>query len=237
MKKYSSAMRRLRKLRYALNKPNVVDNSGVLLPVGLPGISNALRRSIYLEPYEAHERSVIEKKLDEGDVVLELGAGIGFVSTFCAQRIGGDRVFAVEANPLLIDIIRETYRINNVAPILTWGLLGKGDGEDDFYLENEFISSSVVQRSSEARLTKTPRHDVVGFFDKIRPTFLICDIEGGERDLFHELALSGVKKICIELHPHVIGNSATSSIFGHFLDLGFICDFSLSSKRVFFFER
>ncbi len=237
IRKEGRTMRRLRKLRFAFSKPQTAENSGVFLPVGARGISPALRRAIYLDPYEAHERGVIEKKLAADDVVLELGAGIGFISTFCAKRIGSERVFAVEANPVMAETIRETYRLNGVEPQLTCGLLGQGDGEETFYVEGNFISSSTLQRSASAQPVKTPRYDARAFLERVKPTFLICDIEGGEQDLLAYMPLTGVKKLCIELHPHVIGNAGTSEIVKRLLNEGFVCDFLSSSGKVFFFER
>lgn len=237
IRKDGRTMRRLRKLRFALRKPQTAENGGVLLPVAAEGISPALRRAIYLDPYEAHERAVIHKKLAPDDVVLELGAGIGFISTYCAKRIGSDRVFAVEANPVMAETIRETYRLNGVAPQLTCGLLGRGDGEETFYVEGNFISSSTLQRSASAQTVKTRRYDAQRFIEQIQPTFLICDIEGGEKELLAYIPLTGINKLCIELHPHVIGNAATTEIFGRLIDEGFICEFLSSSGKVFFFER
>lgn len=80
-------------------------------------------------------------------------------------------------------------------------------------------------------------YDARRFIAGIRPSFLICDIEGGEHDLLEYMDLDGVKKLCIELHPHVIGNQETSRIFQRLLNQGFYCDFLLSSEWVFFFER
>jgi len=51
------------------------------------------------------------------------------------------------------------------------------------------------------------------------------------------IPLTGINKLCIELHPHVIGNASTTEIFGRLIDEGFICDFLSSSGKVFFFER
>lgn len=230
-------MRRLRKLRLAFGKPALAENSGVILPLLAKGISPALQRAIYLDPYEAHERGVIERKITSDDIVLELGAGIGFISTLCAKRIGGERVFAVEANPVMADAIRKTYQLNGVTPQLFCGLLGKDEGEETFYIENNFISSSTHLRSQTAQAVTTRRYDARAFISKIKPTFLICDIEGGEQELLAYMPLDGVRKLCIELHPHVIGNAATSAIFQGLLEQGFVCDFLNSSGKVFFFER
>lgn len=230
-------MRRLRKLRLAFGKPAQAENSGVILPIAAPGISPALARAIYLDPYEAHERSVILNKLAADDIVLELGAGIGFISTLCARKIGSERVCAVEANPAMAETIRETYRLNGVSPRLICGLLGEGEGDETFFVERNFISSSTRQRSSAAQPVRTRRYDARDLLAEIRPSFLICDIEGGEQELLAYLPLDGVRKLCIELHPHVIGNRETSELFGRLLAQGFVCDFLSSSGKVYFFER
>lgn len=237
IRKDGRTMRRLRKLRLKFGKPALAENSGVLLPISVAGVSPALLRAIYLDPYESHERAIIMSKLAGDDVVLELGAGIGFISTLCAKKIGSERVFAVEANPIMAETIRETYRLNGVAPQLTCGLLGQGDGEDTFYVESNFISSSTHQRSASATPIRTQRFDTGRFMQQIKPTFLICDIEGGEQELLDYMSLDGLRKICIELHPHVIGNQGVSSIFRRLLNEGFVCDFLMSSGKVFFFER
>lgn len=237
IRKNGRTMRRLKKLKLKFSSPSVAENAGVLLPIAAAGVSAELRRAIYLDPYEAHERSIIDKKLAADDVVLELGAGIGFISTLCAQRIGSERVHAVEANPVMAETIRETYRLNGVSPNLTCGLLGREDGEAVFYTERNFISSSTRQRSADAVAINTRSYDAQAFVDRIRPTFLICDIEGGELDLFNYLDLGAIRKLSLELHPHVIGNAETSRLFHRLLDQGFVCDFLLSSGRVYFFER
>ncbi len=237
IRKDGRTMRRLRKLRLKFGKPALAENTGVLLPVSAKGVSPALLRAIYLDPYEAHERAIILSKLAPDDVILELGAGIGFISTLCAKRIGSERVFAVEANPVMAETIRQTYRLNGVFPQLTGGLLGQGEGEETFYVETNFISSSTHQRSASATPVTVQRYDARAFIQEVKPTFLICDIEGGEQELLAYMPLDGVKKLCIELHPHVIGNQGTSAIFSRLLNEGFVCDFLLSSGKVFFFER
>jgi len=137
----------------------------------------------------------------------------------------------------MAETISDTYRLNGVEPKLTCGLLGYCDGEETFYVEGDFISSSIHQRSTSAQPVKNRRHDARTFIAQCKPTFLICDIEGGERELLAYMPLIGVTKLCIELHPHVIGNAATSEIVGRLLGEGFVCDFLSSSGKMFFFER
>ncbi|MEO0761351.1 MAG: 5-formyltetrahydrofolate cyclo-ligase, partial [Pseudomonadota bacterium] len=65
----------------------------------------------------------------------------------------------------------------------------------------------------------TPRILIVPLvaFDEIvnryRPTMLIVDIEGGEEALFSGVALTGIKKIYMELHQNVVGRVGMKRIF------------------------
>jgi hypothetical protein len=55
--------------------------------------------------YEADEANAAERCVREGFRVLELGAGIGYVTAICARRTAPENVLAVEANPALIPVI------------------------------------------------------------------------------------------------------------------------------------
>jgi tRNA G37 N-methylase Trm5 len=68
--------------------------------------------------YEADEANAAERCVKEGFRVLELGAGIGYVTAICARRTAPENVLAVEANPALIPVI-ETNLARNGAQDVT----------------------------------------------------------------------------------------------------------------------
>jgi tRNA G37 N-methylase Trm5 len=68
--------------------------------------------------YENEEIDIIKNTLEKDDVVLESGAGIGFLSTFIALQNGSENVFAYEANENLFKGIEEVYKLNGVSPSL-----------------------------------------------------------------------------------------------------------------------
>src|SRR5207237_906870 len=80
----------------------------VLGPIGtVAGVKSRLgrhmspqgERTVSRGRYEQDECRLIEQVLSPADVVLEVGAGLGLVSAYCAKRLGSSRVFAYEANP------------------------------------------------------------------------------------------------------------------------------------------
>jgi FkbM family methyltransferase len=179
--------------------------------------------------YELPERTLLQEALADHDVVLELGAGIGVVTTICAKRLGSQRVYSFEANPHLIPLAKETFALNDVAPVIENSIVGTSDGERQFYLEKDFWSSSTVKRSVRAHAVKVRVRRLSEAIRVIRPTFLIVDIEGGEAEIFDTVHLEGVSKVLIEFHPHVIGRDAVGRIRKAFQNAGFsptkeLCD-------------
>ena len=64
--------------------------------------------------YEWGEARFGARVIAHGDTVLELGAGIGFVSSYIRQHSAAARIVCVEANPQLIPYIEEVHRINDI---------------------------------------------------------------------------------------------------------------------------
>lgn len=237
MRRRSRTARRIKKLLWRVHVPGWVDNHGVLLPTDGPGISAGIRRQIFFGEYEDKEIEIVAKRLTSDDVVMEVGAGIGFLSAYCAQRLGGERVFAYEANPALMEVIAATHRANGVSPTVRNVLLAQGEGEREFHVEPEFWASSAVHASGEARTIRVPQADLNGELARVRPTFLIVDIEGGEVEFFAIADLATVRKICVETHPGIHSNAVLSQLLGLLIGHGFALDFTLMRKNVLYFER
>lgn len=235
MRKNSRTARKLRKLTWHFHQPAWADNHGILLPVKHPLISPGIAREIYLGDYEAKEIEIISKRLAADDLFFEVGAGLGFLSAYCAKRLGAEKVFAYEANPELIPLIRETHAHNGVSPTVINALLSEGEGEREFHLETDFWSSSAHRKGGK---TITVRQlDLNSELRRVGPSFLMLDIEGGEAEFITTADLSPVRKICVETHPDVLGNQVLSEMFACLVAKGFALDFTLIRKNVFFFHR
>lgn len=194
-----------------------------------PVIHDALARDCY----ERTERNMVEAAVRPHDVVLELGAGLGVISALCAKV--AKRVIAYEANPRLIPIIQETYRLNEVDCHLHQAMLGYQTGFQELYLHADFWESSTVPNPSLERV-RVPVINAASVLCTVNPTFLICDIEGGEADLFKTLSYpEDVRKIVVETHPHVIGEKATDRLMADFYAAGF--QLVITSGDVWFLAR
>jgi FkbM family methyltransferase len=167
------------------------------------------------------ERRLVLSALEPDDVVMELGAGVGMVSIACAQRIGSERVFAYEANPDLQSMFRENCRLNDVAPKLEICLLGRTHGEARFHLARDFSHSSVHRSRLADRAITVPIRPFDDEIARIRPSFLIVDIEGAEDELFAYARLDTVSKMMLEVHPHVYGAAKSNALRSRIRAMGF----------------
>lgn len=229
--------KRLKKLIHRIHRPQWQDVAGITLPLAHPAITPPIWRDIYFGDYERKELDVIERRLAPSDSVMEIGAGIGFLSAYCARIVGSDRVHAYEANPALIEVIREVHSRNGVRPQLVHAILGRGAGEREFFLEKDYWASSLNRRSAQSRPIQVRQLDLDGELKRISPSFLIVDVEGGECELLRGVDLSMVSKLCLEVHPQVLGNAALSELFAELVRGGLALDFFLMRKNVFYFHR
>ena len=143
--------RRWRKLKWKFSNPDWMKNFGVELPLNLPVITPPIKKDIFFGGYEAKEAGLVAAFISKNDIVFEVGAGIGFLSTLCAKIVGNDNVHAYEANPQLIPVIQNVHQKNGVSPHIYNVLLGNGVTERTFWLENNYWASSLVKGSADAQ--------------------------------------------------------------------------------------
>ena len=217
------------------------DLAGIRIPV-MQALSDNICAAIYDGYYESAELSTFKTKLDKSDTVLEIGAGIGFLSSYCASQIGSENVFAYEANPQLEPLIRSVYSANGVHPNLKLGVLGERVGQAKFYVTMDFWASSLSRPLAPCKELMVPIYPLNEEILRINPTFLLMDIEGGEYDLIKSIDFHTIRKISIELHTDVLGQARIDEIKSIMKEADFLIDDNLSRvisgvKEVLFLER
>ncbi len=219
----------------------VPELAGIKIPV-VSKLTDNICSAIYGGFYEGAELRTFSTMLHQDDVVLEVGAGIGFLSSFCARAIGSERVHTYEANPALRPLIEEVYAANVVNPSLRIGVLGQHVGTTNFYITQDFWASSLLKPAEPCKEVTVPVYAVNEEVRRINPTFLLMDIEGGEYDLIKSIDFHNIRKISIEIHTDVLGQARVDEIKSIMSDAGFAVDPRLSSaipgvKEVLFMMR
>jgi FkbM family methyltransferase len=208
---------------------------GVYMPL-FPKIGFDTLRWIVNGRYEEGEIDIIQQKLSKTDRVMEIGAGLGFISTFCAKVAGSGNVFSFEANPLNIQIAKLVYQKNKVLPNLQNALLSDSECSIDFPINRKrLLASSLLKASSES--VKVPQLNINEVIKDVKPTFLIMDIEGAEYDVIRIMQFQSIQKIQVELHPAILGDVKIEEIFSILKTNGFIAEISIPDGRNYYFTR
>jgi len=198
----------------------VVTVAGVQIRVGRH-MSPQVERTVSRGRYERDELRLIGQLLSPGDVVLEVGAGLGLLSAYCAKRLGSSRVFAYEANPDLEACIRDTYSLNHVQPTLEMCAVGADAGKVTLYRDKDLWASSVLRPRGSVRPVEVSVKALSEIAQLVRPTLLIVDAEGAESELFDRAHLPTVTRIVLELHERVIGTVSAARVRSTLAAMGF----------------
>lgn len=224
--------------RYAYDE--TIGVMGVRIPFVQDIITPKIERPMRNNRYEKGECLAVRELVRAGDRVLELGAGLGLVSAIAAQVEGVEKVVSVEANPDLIDLIRETHRINDISGIdLRNGVVAPVScPAQDFYLRADFWASSMEPDSRPyVSVASVPGLGLDSLLEEVQPTVLIADIEGAELELFDATRLEGVRTAILELHPKVYGEDGQAHIISVFEKMGFRVHPNYLKGSVWVFER
>jgi len=186
--------------------------AGVLLDIDDPAINGFMRRVLATGDYEATEVEFLADVLRPDDVVLEIGSGIGFLSTFAASTAPTARIVSYEANPALIPVIERTRELNGVDFEVHNAMLGPKDGTADFFLNRAFWASSATHDYGGAEVISVPMVSAAAVMAENDFGLVIMDIEGGEIELLPQLDLDGVDRLVLETHPQITGERAVRKL-------------------------
>ena len=225
-------------------KPRILQSLGMQFPLDAKFISPRTARLLQDNLYEEREANAVSALVRPEDVAMEIGAGIGFMSTLMALQRRAKHVHAYEANPSMIPYIKRVHRMNRVLKkvTVTNALLGAEAGEITFYERKHFSASSIIaepagETSPVIAEHRVPVLNVADEMRRIAPTVLVCDIEGAEADLVPRMDLSSVRVAVVELHPQWIGRDGVLAVFEAFHRSGLIFFCKTSNKKVATFRR
>lgn len=171
------------------------------LPTGLamPSILEKLAEGTY----EADEARAADRCVRPGFRVLELGAGIGYVTALCAARAGPGNVMSVEANPDLLPVIEANLARNGLSGVTLIHGAATGPVEEgataDFAVSQGYTGSSLDGRGG--RTVRVPLVSVHELIRVHRPHVVLMDVEGAEADMFNRLWKCPLRFCVMELHP------------------------------------
>lgn len=185
-----------------------------------------LERALSSGRYENHEADALLLHLVPGDRLLDLGAGIGFISALAAGVLGEGAVMGVEAGPETVKLARRTLAVNGFegVRVLKGAVVGTGEGEVEFGERPAFWASALKGPEGwpeNAEVIRVPARPIGRLLAKFAPTVISCDIEGGELEVLTQ-PLPGVRLVVVETHPQVYGPEGVARIVAALSDQGFV---------------
>jgi len=164
------------------NKPDYVNVEGFKLYLHKGGdlLSDSLLIS---KEYEPVETRVIKELVNEGDIVVDAGANIGYYTVLMSKEVGPNgKVYAFEPGKECFDILAKNVKENNCNNVV---LINKAisdkEGEIKFYVnEKDKASSSILEETKHLGKevivkATTLDKEVIEDVD-----FMKMDIEGAE---------------------------------------------------------
>lgn len=140
--------------------------------------------------------------VQDGDVLLDLGAHIGTTSRLALDR-GAALVVAVEADPANVTMLRMNLRDRAV---IIPAAVGGTAGRTTFYTRADRPYLGSIYPDSGRRAVKVPRVSFADLLAQYRPTIVKCDIEFGEYELPELRALPDhVRVLAMEVHIRFVG--------------------------------
>lgn len=226
---------------YDFTPEGYLEASGVVIPSDPSVITPAIRAAILEGRFETAEARQIPLIVEPGDRVLEIGAGIGFISTLLSRERRVASVLAVEANPSLLDYMERLHTINRVRKVRRLNAVltcEAGADRATFYLRQDFWMGSLMAGPNPyVGTVEVPTRDLDALLVAEAVSLIVCDVEGAETFLFENAELSGVDRVFLEVHDHITGLSGVGRVFETLAAKGFAYDPRHSEGSVVLFRR
>ena len=197
---------------------------GVIMPVDRGIMSNVVIASLVDSSFERPEAEFLKQSLRADDRVLELGGGLGLISTMASKLVPQGVVVTVEANLQIMNYLKRLHTLNAVkVESLNAVVVGRATTDQlPFYVRKDFWSSSLSDEPKN--YTEVRSVNVIpltSLTEKYRPTVVICDIEGGEVGLIDADWTEGIRLVMIEVHKSLIGQTGINQLKDYFAVKGF----------------
>lgn len=173
---------------------------------------------IHTAPFEAYRAWVLDNWTwaytpKSGDILLDLGTGVGEEAVIFSGLIGPGRMYAVEAHPPTFACLRETVRrsgLQNVVPIHC--AVGSQDGSASLGKGESNLTHSLLRGGGDVVPLRTV-DSIIAEHGIDRIDFFRTNIEGAERLMLGGMvkAASLIRNLCISCHDFIADDGGDDS--------------------------
>lgn len=187
-------------------KGGVYTTEGMAFHIAPEQFPRSYRSRLYFDIYEAPERRLAHKWIKPDSAVLELGGCVGVVSCVINKLLTQpENHVVVEANPTLIDVLRDNRDANGCFFHIENCIVSRADTAD-FYIAGLMTANSKDSGNGQRITVATSTlKELEGRYGITFDT-LVLDIEGGEFDFFieNEAELTQFNLIILEFHHEIL---------------------------------
>jgi len=159
-------------------------------------------------------------KLNESDVIIDVGANVGYYTLQLSQYLGNTgKIISIEPDPETCDTLKKNCQLNNLKNIIIHNCaISSKTGVITLYKsethsgESSIYSTSIENKKSSISIPSYSLDDLLNTkYSKI--DFIKIDVEGAELDVLKggTKTLKITKKILIELHEDLLKKNKQNS--------------------------
>ncbi len=171
--------------------------------------------------YDVEGTAVVAQLVRSGDLFVDVGANVGFMSLLAARQVGPTgRVVSFEPNPRLVERLRHAARANGLEHMqIEACALGDAPGEARLDLSNHSGTASLRQASRDGVTVPVRLGDeaLLPHLDALpdAPLFVKVDVEGFEHRVLKGLARTLARRdaaLLVEVTDRWLHEAGTSAV-------------------------
>lgn len=153
----------------------------------------------WLGTYENRKAQELARVLEPGDVVLDIGAHVGYYTLLAARAVAPHgHVHAFEPNPSNLEFLRQHIRLNAADEVVVWACAVSDRNGPAAFSRGSNRTMSHLRDDGELIVRSVSIDALLGNDEIQPPSVLKIDVEGGE-----ERVLEGASATLAEYRPDV----------------------------------
>lgn len=212
--------------------------------IGLDLKENNIHKQLILDRIrEPHATKIMKQFIQPDDVILEIGANIGYYVLMEAKILSENGyIYAIEPEPSNFDLLKKNVQLNKIENIELKNIAISNKKEiAKLYIGKASNLHTLIKKTEENisnEFVEVETETVDSFMTGRRPvTFIRMDIEGYEVNIFENmentLALPSLKKIFIEIHPPSVPLEKMRNLLQTLLNNGFEIKYAVSRDNFY----
>jgi FkbM family methyltransferase len=165
--------------------------------------------------HEPLATNLVKKEIKKGDIVLDIGANIGYYTLIFARLVGeGGKVYAFEPDPVNFSLLKKNIEVNGYQNVvLVQKAVSNKTGKTRLYLSEYTADHRIYDSHDGRRSMEIESTTLDDFFSMpVNIGFIKMDVQGSELLIFQGMSrlLNTGVKILAEFSPKSLKKAGTS---------------------------